>query len=158
MAIDLNAKLLAEHAFFADLSDDQIRMIAFISERRALDATDILFRQYDEAEGGYLVISGVIAALKPGKVATETDEVEQLYYAGELIDPMSLIAPTKRYSAAICHENADLIYIPRSGFSRILNEYPELAVKMRKRVETDLAGVINKLDRVMHLLEDPEDT
>lgn len=157
MALEQDIATLSKIPFFADIDTDVLRLIAFGAQKRALDKGDILFRELDEADCGYVIVTGRIGLLSPGALPTQSEKIVSQHGAGELIEEMALITPTNRNCAAICQENADLLRLDRQVFTRMLMEYPQLAISFRQRIEAQLSGVLNKLDKVAHLLEEPDE-
>ncbi|MGA8170387.1 MAG: hypothetical protein WB816_06100, partial [Methylocystis sp.] len=58
MTIEDNIRSLAALRFFSRMEPEALRMVAFATESRNLRAGDVLFRQGDVADCGYLILSG----------------------------------------------------------------------------------------------------
>jgi CRP-like cAMP-binding protein len=155
LALDDEIALFAAIPFFAGFQTEQLRLLAFGTEKRALNPGDLLYREGDGADCGYVLRKGRIAELAPGVAAT-SDHVAQakiIHQRGVLIEPMALISPLKRSHTAVCADSADLLRISRALFTRMLGEYPELALLLRDRIGREVAQFVGRLDGVLDNLE-----
>lgn len=159
MALDDEIDLFASIPFFEGFQTEQLRLLAFGAEKRALNRGDILYREGDTADCGYIIKRGQIVELAPGqeKSAEAVEGSNVAHDRGALIEPMALFSNLKRSHTAICSEPADLLRISRLLFTRMLQEYPDLAVLLRDRVGRDLVQFVGKLDRVLDRLDAIED-
>src|SRR5262245_37906709 len=60
LSLERDIELLAQVPLFSDLDGDQLRLIAFSSARRELDAGQILFMKGDAATSAFIVSHGAI--------------------------------------------------------------------------------------------------
>lgn len=121
---------------FAKLEPGALRLIAFAAETRNLRAGDILFRQGDVADCGYLLLAGAIM-LDGDNGAESMPSVKE----GDLLGETALIVTTKRPVTAIARQNCTVLRISRALFLRVLEEYPASAERLRR----DLLADINAL-------------
>ena len=118
---------LRQVELFQALSMEAVRLIAFSAEARILRVGDVLFHEGEAAGEGYVVLSGVLALTHSG--APDSDV--QLAGPGSLVGEMALLAATERPATAIAREATGVLRIPRTLFHRVLQEFPECAVRMR---------------------------
>ena len=155
MALDDEIAQLTEIPFFEGFQREQLRLLAFGAEKRSLRSGDVLYRENDVADCAYLVQSGRVLVLSPGmplKLTRET-RIHERHDVGALIQPLALISNTKRPSGAMCDERTQLLRISRVLFQRMLREYPELAILLRRRIESELVDFVGKLDSVLEKLD-----
>lgn len=149
MSLDNDIGLLRDIELFADFSDEQLRLLAFGTEDRRLDAGTVLFEAGDRADSAYLIASGQIE-LRSG------DDTQLLLVVrpGAMIGETSLLTESTRQNRAVVNEMATVVQIRRSLFRRILGEYPDLARRLRDSFTRKLTGTITDLNRVRKTLEE----
>lgn len=131
MSLDQDIALLSRVALFQGFTPEQLRLIAFGSERENLDAGAVLYRESETAEGGYVVAGGEIdLVLHNGRREIVLETIQ----AGGLVGEMALITPNRRSTRALARTDAEVLYIPRALFHRMLREYPETAAFLHGRI------------------------
>ena len=61
MSLESDIKILSGQPIFAELEPEAVRLIAFGSEPLLLGPGDVVFRQGDPSDGGFIVISGALS-------------------------------------------------------------------------------------------------
>lgn len=149
MALDDDVALLAKVPMLEPVGAEALRILAFGSETRTLGDGDILFREGEDADGGYLVTGGVLAL----KSMLDPDRGEYLAKSGTLIGETALITDVRRPATAIAREPTTVLRIPRHVFRRMLEGYPEAARALRRLMAERLAETGRDLARIRHRLE-----
>nr|WP_246736035.1 cyclic nucleotide-binding domain-containing protein [Enterovirga sp. DB1703] len=130
--------------------DDALRIIANVADARRLRPGEVLFRQGDRSDGGYVVTSGRIA------VGREGDEEEAVLLGpGSLIGEVALFLRMQRPATATAREPSSVLRISPTLMRRVLQEYPAAADGMAEVLSRDLEGVAAELDRVERLFAEP---
>ncbi|MEO9336282.1 cyclic nucleotide-binding domain-containing protein [Mesorhizobium sp. SB112] len=143
MALDDDIRILSGVGLFESFTQEQLRLLAFGTESTRLPAGRRLFREDDEADSAYVVVSGTI------KLFRERDgehTAVALVQSGSIIGELALIADTKRLTSAEASRDAELLRINRKTFHRILEEYPDLAVSLLHRITEDLQSFIASIE------------
>ena len=140
MSLQDDIRNLSRLPAFRDIEPDALRLVALSAETRILRAGDILFRQGDTSDGGFIVLSGKIA-LTAGK------EPAVLVGPPILLGAAALLTETKHPATAQARQPSSVLKVPRDLYHRVLAEYPESAVRIRR----DIAA------RLLRLQEDYED-
>ncbi len=130
--------VLSQIPVFSQFSEDQLRLIAFSAESVEVFAGTTLFREGSPARGGYVVTEGTVR-LDP----RDPDQAEVVAGSGALIGELALLAPTLRPATATVIEDTRLLDISRDLFRRVLEEYPDMAGKLRRF----LSGRLHLLSR-----------
>jgi CRP-like cAMP-binding protein len=133
MALDDDIGRLTRIPLFAELERDALRLVAFSAETRILRQGDVIFRKGDSANAGYFVLSGSIAIAADGGS-------ERLVGPDCLIGERALMIPLKRSATATAREACSILQISRATFHRVLNEFPDSAVRVRAFVAARLVG------------------
>lgn len=149
MSLDRDISLLSRVPLFAELSTEQLRLLAFSAVRLDLPAGEVLFREGATATSGYVVAFGAIE-LTTGKGARRptvtTCEV------GSLIGEIALFIETRRPATATAVVSSELLEIDRKLVTRMLNEYPHVALRLRATLAERLTATVHELGRVGELL------
>ena len=142
-------ELIGRVPIFAELSPDQLRLIAFSSARRDLKSGDWLFRRGDKAESGFVVDRGAIelSSRDDGGRATRRS-----CGRGCLVGEVPLFIDTERPADARARGTCSVLEISRQMMSRMLREYPEFAEILYRKLSERIAGTLGELQRVRETL------
>ena len=146
MALKDDIALLARVPLFSELSDEQLRLIAFGAERRRIAAGQTLFRQGAPADCAYVVASGRFA-LSVARAAGGETKLGSAQTA-DLLGELAMISVVERKFTAVAAEASDVIRVTRPLFNRMLEEYPALADMMRRRIADNLRRTIAELETI----------
>ena len=124
--------------FMDTLSTDALRLISFSGEIQILRVHEVLFEAGSISKGGYFVLQGTIAMEKNGQVMHRV-EVESL------IGELALITQTLNPMTAIALTASTLLHIPRSLFTRVLQEFPEDAAALHRNLADEASQLRSRL-------------
>ena len=141
--MDDAAAILARADFFSMCDDEQRRMLGFASDRRHVDADDIIYKAGDVPQGAYVLIEGTI---KARNVGVEAGKPYALSEPGSVVSAMALILDKPRPVTITAVTDCELLFVPRSAFLKLVRQYPELAQKAVQRIEGELSGYLTALD------------
>ncbi len=143
MALDDDIRILSGVELFADFTSEQLRLLAFGAETTALQADRKLYREADEADCAYIIVSGRIALYNE-------DDAERkpvaLAGAGEILGEMALVSDTRRMTSAYAQTDAQVLRLNRAMFRRILEEYPEAAVHLHGRILKRFQALVERIE------------
>ncbi len=111
----------------AVLGKDALRILAIGAETRNLPSGAVLFYAGELADGGYIVQEGALL-LEPG---TLQEGKEVTVGPGTLVGELALLTDMVCPATAIAKEPTVVIRITRNLFKKMLEGYPEAAVKLR---------------------------
>lgn len=143
MALDDDIRILAGVTLFEGFTPDQLRLLAFGAERIRLDPGQVIFRAGDRADAAFAVAYGQVQLLGEGE-----DEPCGEVREGALLGEFALITDTQRPVSAVAATSCALLRIERRDFRRMLEEYPELALRLHKRVADELQSMIARIERL----------
>jgi CRP-like cAMP-binding protein len=150
MSLDGDIALLKRVPLFGGLPTEQLRLIAFSAVRLDLLAGQVLFRAGDRAMSGYVVSSGTLElSVKEGDKSNLLAKCE----AGSLVGEIALFVETRRPATATATAPAQVLEIDRKLISRMLNEYPHIAVSLRATLAERLTATVSELGRVRDALQ-----
>jgi CRP-like cAMP-binding protein len=148
LSLEKDVDLLAQVGLFSDLAEDQLRLLAFSAVRHELIAGRELFRRGEPARSGFVVSRGVITV----SVDDALPPINERCEAGCLIGERALFVDSKRRVTATATEDSEALEITRPSMTRMLNEYPSIAVAFHRRLAARLGATIGELERVKHAL------
>ena len=135
---------------FAMLGKQALRILAIGAETKQLASGAVLFYAGELADGGYVVQEGSLL-LEPG---TFSEGKEFTAGPGTLVGELALLTDMVCPATAIAKEPTTVIRISRSLFRKMLEGYPEAAVKLREimaaRLDVwtrELGAVQRKMDK-----------
>lgn len=150
MSLDRDIDLMRQVPFFADFGEDQLRLLAFGAETRVYRARQVMFRQGDLADSGFVLIDGQV------RMTISEDGIDvqnQVLGPGSLIGEMAMLAETRRVAMATALEDVRAIQIRRVLFRRVLDEYPDLAAKIHAHMSSRLANLVSDLETVTTMID-----
>jgi CRP-like cAMP-binding protein len=150
MSLEDDIAFFAQVPTLAVLGKDALRILAIGAEARNLPSGAVLFYAGELADGGYLVQEGSLL-LEPG---TLQEGKEVTVGPGTLVGELALLTDMVCPATAIAKEPTVVIRITRNLFKKMLEGYPEAAVKLRdimaERVDDwtqELAAVKRVMDK-----------
>lgn len=145
MSLEDDISLLRNVELFSDFEAEHLRLIAFGSQKMSFSEGHELFREGQSTDGGYVVVSGSIDLLS---FQGEKSELLSKFQAGSLLGEMALISINKRIGTAVVSSDCELIKISRIMMHRILNEYPELAVSLQRKISQSVLSFTKDLEKI----------
>lgn len=148
MSLESDIKILSRLPMLSKLEAEALRLVTFAAEKRVLRAGDVLFRQGDVSDGGYVVISGAIAL----------DSSQGASVAGKIVGPggllgeLALLVATRHPATAIARQNSSLLKIPRALFLRALEELPASAQRLKRALGRELESYSVELEKTRQAL------
>lgn len=150
MSLDSDISLLSGVALFGELNAEQVRLLAFSAIHRELRTDEVLFREGDEAASGFVVANGeIVLSRGDGKARKVLAGCE----SGCLIGEIALFVETTRPATATASRMTDVMEINRALFTRMLNEYPHVALRLRAALSERLTATVSELGRVKQALD-----
>jgi len=152
MTLDEDMRLLSGVELFRGFSREQLRLMAFGAETISLAAGRKLYVEGAPADCAFVVALGEVALYRTVGGAQHTISVER---RGAILGQFALIADGERLTGALAQTDVQVIRLGRSMFLKVLEEYPDLAVILHRRITADLEAMLNRMARVMgRLVED----
>ena len=150
MAIDSDTDILRGVALFSGLTDEQLKIVAFSSERVSFKADQFLYQKGDKATATFVILSGN-AELVSGseKKGTTNTPVLPGAFAGET----SVLTDSPRRASLRAVDDVSALKISRDLLLRLAEEFPEIGIKMFKMLENRLNQTLGELSNVQKQLE-----
>ena len=145
MSLERDISLLSRIGIFADLPSDNLRLLAFSAVRHELPAGTTLFEKGAPAKSGYVISSGQIELCEG---ASGNRSRLALCEVGMLIGEMALLVDTPRPATAIAVVDSDVMELSRALMTRMFNEYPQVAARLRGSISERLRVNIAELWKI----------
>lgn len=145
MALDDDIRILSAVRLFEGFTQEQLRLLAFGAENTMLRANHKLYREDDEADSAYVVVSGRIVLYRE-----QNGERIPIGTAGPgaILSELALIADSNRLTSASAEIDSEVIRLSRKMFRRILEEYPDVAVKLHQRISEEFQAMIRRIEEL----------
>ena len=124
-----------------------LRILAIGAESRYVHDGEALFLAGDAADCGYVVQEGSF------DLRADTGTTEMVVGPGTLLGETALIVDTQRPATAVACEPSTVIRISRSLFRKMLDGYPDAAVKLREQVVARAEGSVRDLGKLRTMLD-----
>ena len=145
MALDDDIRILSSVKLFQGFTQEQLRLLAFGAEATHLQADRKLYREDDEADSAYIVVSGTIVLYRE----QDGDRIPiGTAGPGTILSELALIADSRRLTSASAETDSEVIRLSRKMFRRILEEYPDVAVKLHQRILDDFQAMIARIEKL----------
>lgn len=120
--------MLHANPFFKDLDASLIdRLVAHAVTRKVTKGT-VLFRKGDAGSRLYAVCAGAVRISVPSEQGQ--DAIFNLVPPGEIFGEIALLDGGERTADAVAIENSELMVIERRDFVPLLQQHPEMAMKV----------------------------
>ncbi len=103
---------------------------------------EILFKQGENADGAFVLVSGRVEAA--GDLAARGRSLRE-DTPGAVLGHLGLILARPRISTLRAAPSADTIFVPRSAFSKLLKQNPDLAAEIAAHIEEELEDYLAAL-------------
>ncbi len=145
MALDDDIRILSAVRLFEGFTEEQLRLLAFGADTVQLASGRRLYREDDDADAAYAVVRGSISLFREqdgNRIPVAT------VGPGSLLGELALIADSRRLTSAAAATDAELIRLGRKMFRRILEEYPETAAALHRRILEDLQAMLRRIEEL----------
>ena len=152
MALEDDIAFFEQVPTFAVLGRQALQILAIGAETRNLQNGAVLFYAGELADGGYVVQEGSLL-LEPG---TLSEGKSFTVGPGTLVGELALLTDMVCPATAIAKEPTVVIRISRSLFRKMLEGYPDAAVKLRDIMAERLEAWTRELGNVKREMEKGE--
>lgn len=141
----ISPETLRRFALFAGIAPAHFKDLAMAGEEVNLEEGEWVFREGDEADALYLVVSGTIALKIALDASGERQADLETLVAGEVLGWSALVEPYQYTLGAVATSRASLVKLDAARLRKLLEDNPQLGFQIMTR----LASVIG--DRLKNL-------
>lgn len=131
MSLQEEVEILRKIPLFSRIEPAKLKLLAFTSERLTYAEGDVLFRQGDQGDAAFVIISG------KADVSIETDKgpltvasLEDNDFVGEI----AILCDVPRTATVTAASNLETLRITKDLFFRLVSEFPEMAVEIMREL------------------------
>lgn len=147
MSIEDDISFLETVPLFRLVGRAPLRVIAMGAETQIVHEDQVLFDDPDVVDAGYVVKHGCFGL----RGARESDPAF-MAGPGVLLGELALISETSRPSPVTALELSTVIRIPRALFLKMLDAYPDAAVRLRDHIAARAERTMNDIARLKDAL------
>ena len=140
--MSVNINLVRDIPLFRDLTKEEIKQIAEITEEIKLPKNSFLFRQGDEADSFYIILEGEVEVIK---VFSDKEQKLVNMSKGAIIGEMAFLTETRRTGSVRATEQTRLIKIGKDEFKRLMKEENIAVYKLVYRIAQILSFRLARL-------------
>jgi putative ABC transport system ATP-binding protein len=123
-------RVLRAVPIFGDLDTARLKLLAFTGERVAFAPGDVLFRQGDESDAAYVLLSGT------ADVVIEAGDDGPLRVSGvaqnAIVGEMGLVTDDPRSATVVATSAIDALKLRKDVFLALLAEFPKMALSVTR--------------------------
>jgi CRP-like cAMP-binding protein len=142
MQLDDAAAILARADFFEVCDVQQRQLLAFASERRKFKPGSVIYQSGDTPDGAHVLVSGTIATTHDGA----EDNPFLVHDQGSVLGAMALVVAKPRPVTVKAVDAVETLFVPRSAFMKLANQFPDLAARAADRIRRDLSGYLGAIE------------
>lgn len=156
MALNDEVNVLRQVPLFSCLDPLRLKKLAFASQRMHYDAGEALFRQGDEADNAYIIISGHAEILADSAVPGATEEIRIAEIRpGNIVGEVALLYGGNRTATVRALAPLDVLAIEPSDFLSLLSDDRVACIKMMRVLAQRLAATTADLITARAALAQP---
>jgi CRP-like cAMP-binding protein len=143
MELDDFTSALAQADFFRICDDEQRRLLAFASERRTFAAGETICKRGDASEGAFVLLRGEILA---GDSEGGGFKPQRIGEHGAVLGEMGLFLTRPHRATLRAASDVDLLFVPRSAFTKLMRQFPILAERAALRIEEEMSSFLDAME------------
>lgn len=136
--------LLRSIPMLAKLPSNKLKLLAFASDRVSFAKGEVLFEQDDEADAGYIIISGegdILVSTGPDTPPAKVATIKPHEFVGD----MAILCDMPRTATVVAATDLEALKILKEHMMELINETPSLAVSVLKEQVQRLAKTTRDL-------------
>jgi CRP-like cAMP-binding protein len=145
MRLDDAAAALDAAEFFDICDHEQKRLLAFSSERRVFEPDQVICQGDVVPEGAHVLIEGTLRAKPEGTIAGKPYAISA---PGSVVSAMALILAKPRLITVSAVTEAEMLFVPRVAFLKLIGQSPDLAARVAAHIQSDLGRYISALEPI----------
>jgi CRP-like cAMP-binding protein len=142
MQLDDAATILAHADFFEVCTQDERRLLAFASERKKYRPGAVIYGAGEVPEGAHVLVSGTVSTTQDGA----EDNPFIVHQQGAVLGAMSLVVAKPRPVTVKAIDSVETLFVPRSAFMKLAQQYPDLAARAADRIRRELTGYLGAIE------------
>jgi CRP-like cAMP-binding protein len=142
MLLNDEVGMLRRVPLFSGIEPTKLKLLAFTSDRVSYSAGQILFRQGDEGDAAYVILSGtaeVLVESENGQI--KVAELEPNSIVGEI----AILCNVSRTATVRAAAPLEALRIRKEHFLKLLTEFPEMTIEILRVLAERLSHTTTEL-------------
>ena len=127
-------EILSQTSLFEDLSEEQLKAVANISEQATCQQGEVLFWEGDPAEWLYILLEGEINVFVQLSSRPERVTVSVLNQPYQTLAWSGLVAPNVYTASGLCETDGRLLAINGEALMEVLESDPAMGFTVMRRI------------------------
>ncbi len=140
----VDPKLLRELAFFSDLSDNELAIVAKIIKKKDFKLGDTIFKESEDGASIYIIKKGEVKACKiapDGELFTLT-----IMKDGDIFGEMSFLDGRPRSATVVAVSDIETYMIEKSEFETLVDGNPRIIYKLLKNIVFTIHSIVRGMN------------
>jgi CRP-like cAMP-binding protein len=144
MQLDDAATILSHADFFEVCTAEQQRLLAFASERKKFRPGSVIYQAGEVPDGAHVLVTGTVQTTREGA----EDNPYIVHQQGAVLGAMALVVAKPRPVTVKAIDAVETLFVPRSAFMKLAQQFPDLAGRAAERIRRDLSGYLGAIETV----------
>ncbi|MBU2512821.1 cyclic nucleotide-binding domain-containing protein [bacterium] len=147
---------LKDFSLFEDIADDNQKMekVVAILKSKTIKAGEYIFRQGDQGEELFILISGAVRVCKTTMQKEEYTIVDLKAEYNVFFGEIALMDSDKRSASIKVLEDCEVLVMEKDNFTQLGNEYPEIGLPITRVIVKRICGNLRNVNNDVILLFD----
>ncbi|MBI5453634.1 MAG: cyclic nucleotide-binding domain-containing protein [Deltaproteobacteria bacterium] len=140
----VDPKLLRELAFFSDLSDNELAIVAKIIKKKDFKLGDTIFKESEDGASIYVIKKGEVKACKiapDGELFTLT-----IMKDGDIFGEMSFLDGRPRSATVVAVSDIETYMIEKAEFETLVDGNPRIIYKLLKNIVFTIHSIVRGMN------------
>ena len=142
MLLNDEVGMLKRVPLFSGIEPTKLKLLAFTSDRVSYSAGQVLFRQGDEGDAAYVILSGtaeILVDAEGGQI--KVAELQPNSIVGEI----AILCNVSRTATVTAAAPLEALRIRKEHFLRLLTEFPEMTIEILRVLAERLSHTTTEL-------------
>ncbi|OGP13942.1 MAG: hypothetical protein A2054_04625 [Deltaproteobacteria bacterium GWA2_55_10] len=140
----IDAKLLREVQFFADLTDTEVAAIAPIVNKKSFKTGETVFKESEDGQSLFIIRKGEVKACKTapdGELFTLT-----IMKDGDIFGEMSFLDGRPRSATIVAVSDLDTYIIDKNDFETLVDANPRIIYKLLRNIVFTIHSIVRGMN------------
>ena len=135
MSLNKEAELLRDIPLFRNISPAKLKLLAFTSERLWHDDEQFLFKEGDDGDAAYIILSGTaVVSIESNSGPQEVARLKK----GGVVGEISILCDVPRTASVQAQDSLTTLRINKDTFFHLITEFPEISIEIMRELASRL--------------------
>ncbi|MAZ97819.1 MAG: cyclic nucleotide-binding protein [Rhodospirillaceae bacterium] len=131
MSLNKEAELLRDIPLFRNISPAKLKLLAFTSERLWHDDEQFLFKEGDDGDAAYIILSGTaVVSIESNSGSQEVARLKK----GGVVGEISILCDVPRTATVQAQDSLTTLRITKDTFFHLITEFPEISIEIMREL------------------------